>query len=68
MPDFDFLYCGRMIRSNDKILEDFINKDNLKLYTNAKGVHGGCFKVPNCSWKLRIKRNKKIKIKKNVFF
>lgn len=20
VPDFDFLYCGRMIRSNDKIL------------------------------------------------
>jgi hypothetical protein len=34
-----------MIRSNDKILEDFINGDNFKLYTNAKGVHGGCFKV-----------------------
>ena len=47
VPDFDFLYCGRMIRSNDKILGDFINTDNLKLYTNAKGVHGGCFKVSN---------------------
>ncbi len=20
VPDFDFLYCGRMIRSNDKLL------------------------------------------------
>jgi hypothetical protein len=48
VPDFDFLYCGRMIRSNDKVLEDFINQDNMKLYTNAKGVHGGCFKVSNC--------------------
>jgi hypothetical protein len=37
-----------MIRSSDKILEDFISLDNLKLYTNAKGVHGGCFKVPTC--------------------
>ena len=49
VPDFDFLYCGRMIRTNDKVLEDFIINDNLKLYTNAKGVHEGCFKVPNCS-------------------
>lgn len=31
-----------MIRSTDKILEDFINVDNLTIYTNAKGVHGGC--------------------------
>lgn len=42
VPDFDFLYAGRMIRSNDKVLQDFIKEDNLKLYTNAKGVHGGC--------------------------
>jgi hypothetical protein len=34
-----------MIRNNDKILEDFINKDCMTLYTNAKGVHGGCYKV-----------------------
>lgn len=45
VPDFDFLYAGRMIRSNDKVLQDFIKEDNLKLYTNAKGVHGGCYKV-----------------------
>ena len=50
VPDFDFLYCGRMIRSTDKLLEEFINEDNMKLYTNAKGVHGGCFKVgENCA-------------------
>jgi hypothetical protein len=24
LPDFDLLYAGRMIRSNDKILNDFI--------------------------------------------
>ena len=24
VPDFDFLYAGRMIRSNDKVLQDFI--------------------------------------------
>jgi hypothetical protein len=41
VPDFDFLYAGRMIRANDKILSDFIKEDNLSLYTNAKGVHGG---------------------------
>jgi hypothetical protein len=46
VPDFDFLYQGRMIRSNDKVLEDFVNKDCMTLYTNAKGVHGGCYKVP----------------------
>ena len=42
VPDFDFIYCGRMIRANDKILEDFINEEQLVIYTNAKGVHGGC--------------------------
>ena len=42
VPDFDFLYAGRKITSNEKVLEDFINGDNLTLYTNAKGVHGGC--------------------------
>jgi hypothetical protein len=46
IPDFDFLYAGRMIRSNDKILHDFIKEDNLTLYTNAKGVHGGCCRIP----------------------
>ena len=50
VPDFDFLYCGRMIRSNDKILGDFVTENCLKLYTNAKGVHGGCYKVGNCGW------------------
>lgn len=45
VPDFDFLYAGRMIRSNDKILEEFINADNLTIYTNSKGVHGGCYKI-----------------------
>lgn len=44
VPDFDFLYAGRMIRANDKVLGDFIKEDNLTLYTNAKGVHGGCAK------------------------
>ena len=44
VPDFDFLYAGKMIRSNDKVLEEFIKEDNLTLYTNAKGVHGGCYK------------------------
>jgi hypothetical protein len=45
VPDFDFLYAGRMIRSNDKVLQDFIKLDNMTLYTNAKGVHGGCCKM-----------------------
>lgn len=48
VPDFDFLYCGRMIRSSDKLLGDFITQNNMKLYTNAKGVHGGCYKVGTC--------------------
>ena len=42
VPDFDFLYAGRMLRSADKVLGDFINEHNMTLYTNAKGVHGGC--------------------------
>ncbi len=42
VPDFDFLYAGKMIRSNDKVLQDFITPPNMTLYTNAKGVHGGC--------------------------
>jgi hypothetical protein len=42
VPDFDFIYAGRMIRSNEKVLGDFINPDNMTIYTNAKGVHGGC--------------------------
>lgn len=46
VADFDFLYCGRVIRSADKVLGDFIKADNLTLYTNAKGVHGGCCKMP----------------------
>lgn len=40
--DFDFIYAGRMIRANDKVLGEFIKADNLVIYTNAKGVHGGC--------------------------
>lgn len=24
IPDFDFLYAGRMVRSNDRVLGDFI--------------------------------------------
>ena len=42
VPDFDFIYAGRMIRANDKVLEDFVRADNMKIYTNAKGVHRGC--------------------------
>ena len=42
VPDFDFMYAGRMIRSSDKVLQDFITPPNMTLYTNAKGVHGGC--------------------------
>ena len=42
VPDFDFMYAGRMIRANDKVLGDFVVAPNLTLYTNAKGVHGGC--------------------------
>ena len=42
VPDFDFIYAGRMIRANDKVLEDFVRADNMTIYTNAKGVHGGC--------------------------
>lgn len=42
VPDFDFLYAGKMIRANDKVLGDFMKEENLTLYTNAKGVHGGC--------------------------
>lgn len=42
VADFDFIYAGRMIRANDKILGDFIKSENLIIYTNAKGVHGGC--------------------------
>ena len=49
VPDFDFLYAGRMIRSNDKVLSDFINEQNMTLYTNSKGVHGGCYKIPSGS-------------------
>ena len=41
VPDFDFIYAGRMIRANDKVLEDFVRADNMTIYTNAKGVHGG---------------------------
>lgn len=48
MPDFDFLYAGRMIRSSDKVLEEFVNEDNLTIYTNSKGVHGGCYKIGAC--------------------
>jgi hypothetical protein len=44
VPDFDFMYAGRMIRSSDKVLGDFIVPPNMTLYTNAKGVHGGCSK------------------------
>jgi hypothetical protein len=35
VPDFDFLYQGRMIRSNDKVLEDFVNKDCFKCDSTA---------------------------------
>lgn len=42
VPDFDFLYAGRMLRSADKVLEEFMHEDNMTIYTNAKGVHGGC--------------------------
>ena len=49
VADFDFLYAGRMLRSSDKMLEEFMNEHNKTLYTNAKGVHGGCYKIGNCS-------------------
>lgn len=32
-----------MIRTSDKKLEEFVNDDNLTIYTNAKNVHGGCY-------------------------
>ena len=48
VPDFDFIYAGRMIRANDKVLEDFVRADNMTIYTNAKGVHGGC--GYGCGW------------------
>lgn len=25
----------------------------MKLYTNAKGVHGGCYKVGGCGWYIK---------------
>ena len=49
VPDFSFLYAGRVIKSNEKVLGDFMDKNNMKLYTNANGVHGGCFKVGTCA-------------------
>jgi hypothetical protein len=52
-----------MIRNNDKILEDFINKDCMTLYTNAKGVHGGCYKVGGgCGWFKPVQKGKKYKM------
>ena len=42
VPDFDFMYAGKMVRGNDKILGNFITPPNLTIYTNARGVHGGC--------------------------
>ena len=40
-----------MIRSSDKVLQDFITPPNMTLYTNAKGVHGGCAGTKGyCGW------------------
>lgn len=48
VKDVDFIYRGKQLKDNNKLLKDVIDPANRNLFANAKGVHGGCYIGGKC--------------------